>query len=183
MTTKFSHKQQRFIDEYLVDLNATQAAIRAGYSPKRADQIGHENLGKPDISAAIAEARNKITDRLGVTRERVLQELARIAFFDIKDIFDEQGRLLPTSEIPEDARRALGGLTLEELVRQGQEGAGDLMLPGTLKKVRIVDKLRALEMLMKYLGMFEKDNQQKEQPTMVILNLGGAPSDQQQLEA
>lgn len=70
-------EQARFVDEYLVDLNATQAAIRAGYSPKRADAIGHENLRKPEIAAAIEERMKAREKRTEITQDRVLTELAR----------------------------------------------------------------------------------------------------------
>ena len=70
-----TEKQQRFVEEYLVDLNATQAAIRAGYSEKTAHAIGHENLSKPEILAAIAEARGKQTERTNITADMVLEGL------------------------------------------------------------------------------------------------------------
>lgn len=77
-----SAKQLRFVEEYLVDLNATQAAIRAGYSAKTASEIGHENLRKPQIAAAIAAANAERSRRTGITADRVLEELAVIAFQD-----------------------------------------------------------------------------------------------------
>ena len=73
-------KQKRFVEEYLIDLNATQAAIRAGYSPATAKEIGCENLTKPNISEAIAKAMAERSRRTGVNQDRVLQELAKIAF-------------------------------------------------------------------------------------------------------
>ena len=81
MTTK----QQLFVDEYLVDLNATQAAIRAGYSEKTARSVGGENLTKPDIAAAIAKAIEARSERTEVTQDRVLEELAVLAFAPITD--------------------------------------------------------------------------------------------------
>jgi len=77
-------KQQRFVKEYLVDLNATQAAIRAGYSQKTAGSIGEENLRKPEIAAAIQEAMEARSRRTEITADRVLQELAKIGFADIR---------------------------------------------------------------------------------------------------
>lgn len=68
-------KQQRFVREYLIDLNATQAAIRAGYSEHTAKAIGHENLTKPDVAAAIAEAQGKTAEKLEITAEKVLRDL------------------------------------------------------------------------------------------------------------
>jgi len=77
-------KQQRFVEEYLIDLNATQAAIRAGYSAKTAGSIGEENLRKPEIAAAIQEAQEARSKRTEITADRVLQELAKIGFADIR---------------------------------------------------------------------------------------------------
>ena len=80
---KLTEKQQRFVDEYLIDLNATQAAIRAGYSVKTADAIGCENLTKPNIQQAIAEHMAERSRRTGVNQDRVVLELAKIACFSI----------------------------------------------------------------------------------------------------
>ena len=77
---RLTDKQKRFVEEYLVDLNATQAAIRAGYSAKNADKIGHELLGKTRVSEAIHAAMDERSVRTGITQDRVLQELAAIGF-------------------------------------------------------------------------------------------------------
>jgi phage terminase small subunit len=86
--TKLTDKQKLFAQEYLVDLNATQAAIRAGYSEKTARQIGQENLSKPYIQEAIQKAMDERSKRTEITADRVLQELAHIAFDDIKNYLD-----------------------------------------------------------------------------------------------
>lgn len=72
---KLTAKQARFVDEYLIDLNATQAAIRAGYSPKTAKEIGAENLTKPNIAQALAEAQAKVSERVEITQDMVLKGL------------------------------------------------------------------------------------------------------------
>ena len=91
-------KQQRFVEEYLIDLNATQAAIRAGYSPKTANVIGSENLAKPEISNAISRAMAERSRRTGISQDRVVQELAKIAFVNITDICDPAGRIKDTAK-------------------------------------------------------------------------------------
>jgi len=88
-------KQERFVEEYLVDLNATQAAIRAGYSEQTARVIGHENLTKPDIQKAITAAREKQQRRVEITADRVLEEYAKIAFFDPRKLFTAGGGIKP----------------------------------------------------------------------------------------
>lgn len=86
MAQKLTPKQQRFVEEYLVDLNATQAAIRAGYSEKTAKVIGHENLTKPDIAAAIESAQKKLSERTEITQDMVLQRWWDIASADPNEI-------------------------------------------------------------------------------------------------
>lgn len=83
-----TEKQQRFVDEYLVDLNATQAAIRAGYSADTAGAIGHENLKKPEIVLALAEARKAQQERTQITADRVVTELGMIAFADARELVE-----------------------------------------------------------------------------------------------
>ncbi|MGX9983952.1 terminase small subunit [Methylobacterium fujisawaense] len=79
-------KQQRFVEEYLVDLNATQAAIRAGYSERTAGSVGHENLQKPEIAAAIEAGRAKLSEAAEVSAERVMREVALIALADPRSV-------------------------------------------------------------------------------------------------
>ena len=84
-------KQQRFIEEYPVDLNATQAAIRAGYSRRTAFVIGYENLKKPHIKAPIQKKLAELSRNAGITAERVLNELAAVAFGNVFDLIDYDG--------------------------------------------------------------------------------------------
>ena len=83
---RLTAKQDRFVEEYLVDLNATQAALRAGYSEKTARSIGAENLSKPDIEKAIADALEARRLRTEITQDRVLEELAAIAFAPLPEV-------------------------------------------------------------------------------------------------
>ena len=81
-------KQQLFCEEYLIDLNATQAAIRAGYKPESAGSVGSENLKKPEIRARIDKAMAERSKRTGVNADRVVRELARVAFVNAYDVID-----------------------------------------------------------------------------------------------
>ena len=83
MAKKLTEKQKRFVEEYLIDLNATQAAIRAGYSPKTANEQGTQNLAKLSIQDAVAKAMAERSRRTGINQDRVLQELAKLAFVKI----------------------------------------------------------------------------------------------------
>lgn len=87
---KLTAKQQTFVEEYLIDLNATQAAIRAGYSAKNADKIGSELLGKTRVAEAVSMAMAERSRRTGINQDRVLQELARIGFAKITDVVDPE---------------------------------------------------------------------------------------------
>lgn len=92
---KLTPKQQCFVDEYLIDLNATQAAIRAGYSPKTAAVQASRLLANAKVSAAVACAMAERSKRTGITQDRVLMELAKVAFIKLTDIIDEEGRIKP----------------------------------------------------------------------------------------
>lgn len=147
---KLTAKQAAFVDEYLIDLNATQAAIRAGYSENTASETGYENLRKPQIAEAIKEAQDKRSERTEITQDMVVKELARIAFLDIRQAFDEEGKLLPIKDMPEDVARAIGGMDVVTTLN----GSGEDAVLELLKKVKIIDKKGALELLGKHLKMF-----------------------------
>ena len=144
-------KQQRFVGEYLVDLNATQAAIRAGYSEKTARAIGCENLTKPDIQEAIAAAQRQLAEQPGITAKRVKQELARLAFSDVRSLFDKGGSLRPIHELSDDEAAAVA--SLEVIIKNAQAGDGHT---DTVHKVKVWDKTKSLELLGKHFGLFDE---------------------------
>lgn len=152
-------KQRRFVDEYLIDLNATQAAIRAKYSARTAASIGEENLRKPEIADAIRQRMKDREKRTQITQDRVLQELARIGFSDIRKVVRwgetmvrvadaEEGEddlvpyhglaLIDSAEVDDDTAAAIAE------VSQGREGL----------KVKFHDKKGALVEMARHLGMF-----------------------------
>ncbi len=136
-------KQKRFIEEYLVDLNATQAAIRSGYSPDTAKSIGSENLTKPDIQARIAKAMAERSRRTGVNADRVVMELAKIAFVNASDVIDADTATLKPDATPEDTA-AIQSVKVKTFGEDGLE-----------REIKMADKLKALELLGKHLGMFK----------------------------
>jgi phage terminase small subunit len=145
-------KQKLFAREYLKDLNATQAAIRAGYSVRSAGETGSKLRDDPEVLKLIEELQKERADRLDITTDRIEQELARVAFFDIKDVFSVEGGLLDVHAMPANARRAVASVEVDEL--WGDAGDGKRGQIGHTKKVRTADKLRALELLGKRHGMF-----------------------------
>lgn len=159
---KLTDKQKRFVDEYLKDLNATQAAIRAGYSEKTAGQIGEQNLKKLEIFAEIKRRQSDREKRTEITQDMVVKELARVAFangsefakvteqpvFDALGVplLDKDGNqlmrqcvvLTPTDKLTSDQRAAISG------IKEGKNGI----------EVSTCDKVKALELLGRHLGLF-----------------------------
>lgn len=140
-------KQQRFVDEYLVDLSATQAAIRAGYSEKTAGSIGFNLLKKAEIAQAIQKGREKTAAKLEVTRERVLAELAKLAFVDPRQFYDEAGGLKKITDLDDGTAAALAGFEVDEIKLDGE---GPVI--GMTKKVKWSDKRAALESINRMMG-------------------------------
>jgi len=148
---KLTPKQKVFCLEYLLDFNATAAARRAGYSQKSSHNLGAQLMGKPHIQAQIQKEVEKRAKRTEITVDRVLQEIARVAFLDPAKLFDDAGKLFSIHDMDEDVRRAIASLELEELFSGRGEDRGVI---GNLSKIRLVDKKGSLELLGKHLKMF-----------------------------
>ena len=144
MPAKMTDRQKKFCDEYLIDLNATQAAIRAGYSEKTAYSISNELLKKPQIK------------RTEITADRVLLELARIAFVDGSAFATITAcgkvKFTPTDELTNDQRAVIAG------VKNGKFGT----------EIKTNDKVRALELLGKHLGLFDSGSLQPDEGVQII---------------
>lgn len=144
MAGKLTPKQQRFVDEYLIDLNALQAAIRAGYSEKTAGQIGFENLNKPEIQAEIDAALDRRSRETQIDANWVLKRLAAEAEADVADLYGPDGQLLPVKEWPLIWRQGLvAGIDVEEIKVDGTK-------MGEVKKIRLSDRIRRLELIGKH---------------------------------
>lgn len=140
-----SAKQQRFCEEYLVDFNSTEAAMRAGYSKKTAYAIGAENLRKPQIQAAIQEQQAKLSDKTGITIEKVINEYSKIAFSDLRKFYNEDGSLKDVTDLEDEEAAAISGIEIETIT------AGGINI-GSLKKIKRWDKKGALDSLCRVLG-------------------------------
>lgn len=153
MNGKLAPKQARFVDEYLIDLNATQAAIRAGYSKRTAQVISSENLSKPIIAAAILDRQKALADKAGVTVDQVLAELAKIGFANMADymrVGTDGDPYLDFSALSRDQAAALTEVTVEDF----KEGRGEDARDVRRVKFKLADKRAALVDLGKHLGLF-----------------------------
>jgi phage terminase small subunit len=148
-------KQRRFVDEYLIDLNATQAAIRAGYSPKRADQIGYENLRKPEVSNYLSERQKELSERTEITADRVLKELAKIGFADIRSAV-KWGPNLGLVDTDDGVIMTNGALLIDSDTIDDDTAASISEVSQTAQgiKLKMHDKQAALVSIGRHLGMF-----------------------------
>lgn len=167
---KLTDKQQRFVDEYLIDLNATQAAIRAGYKTRtsqQASEIGCQLLKKSQVSEAISKKMAARSRRTGVNQDRVVLELAKVAFAKMTDIVDSNGRIKEDAS-PDD----LACIESIKFKESDNEYGGSVE-----REVKIASKLKALELLGKHLGMWsDKFNvtvEKSEKLDDIISQLGG----------
>lgn len=164
-------KQQRFVEEYLVDLNATQAAIRAGYSAATAGAIGHENLSKPEIADALASAKAERSMRTEITADQVLRELARVGFATLSDVtdwgikevafgYDDDGKKLRPEDIGDAAAVQyveapfVTPINRDDLPPEVRAAVSEVSLGRDGFKIKMHDKNGALLQLGRHLGMF-----------------------------
>lgn len=150
---KLTDKQKCFVEEYLVDLNATQAAIRAGYKPKAAYATGAENLRKPQIAEALQEALKARAARTAITADRVIKELGRVAFSNMKTFAswgDGGVVLVKSDDLDEDATACVA-----EVTETTTTGGGDEPWSRTEIKFKLHRKEHALESLGRHFGIFE----------------------------
>ena len=150
---KITPKQQRFVSEYLIDLNATQAAIRAGYSPRTAKQMGTENLAKPVLAAAIQKAMADRGKRTEIEADDVIRELAKIGFANMMDytrVTDEGEMVVDLSKITREQAAAIGEVTVEDFM----DGRGDDARAVRRVRFKLADKRAALVDLGRHFALF-----------------------------
>ena len=153
-------KQEMFCREYLIDLNATQAAIRAGYSEKTANEQGAQNLAKLSIQNRISDLKLQRNKQVNIDAGYVLRRLIEIDEMDVLDIMTDDMSIKPVSQWPASWRRYLSGFDLADMF----EGRGeDREMVGILKKIKWPDKVKNLELLGKHVTVQAfKDNVKNE---------------------
>jgi phage terminase small subunit len=150
---KLTPKQERFCQEYIIDLNATQAAIRASYSEPSARQIASDLLSNVDIQERLKEIQKDIQERTQITQDMVIKELAKIGFSDIKNYYHGGDSQKPISGLDDKISGAIKEVKITEFTTE----SGVV----TTKEIKLYDKKAALDSLGKHLGIFEKDNRQR----------------------
>lgn len=171
---RMSGKMLRFIDEYLVDLNATQAAIRAGYSPNSACSIGIENLSKPSIKDVITKRQKELQIKTQMNQEWVLKRYKLLLDYSIEDFFNNDGSMKKLSEIPKEKLYAIGDF------KCSKSSIGDeknKITVNKIKDIKLPDKKGVLDSISKILGLFELDNAQKRSNNNTVMQINVELSD------
>jgi phage terminase small subunit len=153
-------KQKRFCEEYVVDLNAKQAAIRSGYSTNTAENQASRLLTNVKVQEFVKELQQALSEKTGITAERILQELADIGFHNIKDFINGGNSVLELKRL--DKRKTSAISSVKTTVRGSQEGTE------TVTEIRMHNKITALELMGKHIGLFEKDNSQKKSDPVIL---------------
>lgn len=160
---KLTEKQKRFVEEYLIDLNATQAAIRAGYSEKRASEIGYQQLQKTTVQEAIQKAKDERSKRTEITADMVLREYAKLGFSNISDYLkvntrevvvdydrDEEGRKIPIKEWSQSVEL----FDTDGISREKMDAVAEIKQTKDGIALKLHDKKGALDSIARHLGMF-----------------------------
>ena len=142
-----NHQRQRFVEEYLVDLNGTEAAIRAGYSRKSAKAQASQLLALPEVQAAVSAGQASRSERTKVTADWVLERLRAEAEADILDLYDDDGALKPIKNWPPIWRKGLVvGMDVEEIREDG-------VVVGVVRKPRFSERIKRIELIGKHVGV------------------------------
>jgi len=152
-------KQERFILEYLVDGNATQAAIRSGYSKATAHSIGEENLKKPEIAKVLAQQTKKVLDKVKLSAELVLENIRRPLAADCLDLYDSTGAPIPLDKLSPEARSLIAAIETPPYNADGSDGQTN----GRLHRYKLVDRARYVEMAAKHFKLLTDVTEHKGQ--------------------
>lgn len=155
---KLTAKQARFCQEYTVDYNGTQAAIRAGFSAHSAAMISYEYLRKPHIKERIAEIEATINARHELTTDRVKRQWSKTGWYDARQLFDDNGNVLLPHEIDADTAQAITGIKVKREIRNGgRDGEEPVEIVTT--EYKLVDKKGVVDSVAKHLGMLTEKHE------------------------
>jgi len=153
---EITDKMRQFVDEYLIDLNGTQAAIRAGYSESTAQEQSSQLLARPDIRALIEQAQKDRVDRVQINQDTTVNELKTIAFSDVADfVIVKEGGVIeqrPFNELKKEQTRCVK--KIKQTVRTAQSSDGAVIHQTAVLELELYDKVKSLELLGRHLGIF-----------------------------
>lgn len=186
MSDKAEKKYERFVKAYVIERNATKAAIAAGYSKNGAAVSGNRLLKNAKVQQLLSNSHQQIVTKLeqinDITIERVMKELARIAFLDPRKFFDKDGKLIPLDKLDEDTARALAGLDVVEMTGGAEiSEEGIKVLESWVKKIKPANKIDALRLLAQQLMLREAQAANSEAPFNLTINLTQPPPKPKQL--
>lgn len=167
LLSELTLKQRRFVEEYIIDFNGKQAAIRAGYSAKTAGEIAYENLNKPQISSVIKAIVDAKSEQLGLTADAVYRGVLRLLNSDPRKLYDEKGKLKPVTEWDDDTALSVSGIEVEEEIGEGTP-------PTRTCKVRFHSKTEPLRLGAQLLGLLE--DKLRVTGSLVVVSIGGDAS-------
>ena len=153
---QITDRMKKFVDEYLIDFNATQAAIRAGYSPDTANEQGSQLLARPDIRELVAEGQRAIAERTQTFQDNAVDELKIVGFSDLADFLTvKDGGIVeqkPFNELTKEQTKCIK--KIKQTVRSSHSADGTILHQTAVIEIELHDKLKALELLGRHLGMF-----------------------------
>ena len=175
---QITDRMKKFVDEYLVDFNATQAAIRAGYSPDTANEQGSQLLARPDIRELVAEGQKEIMERTQTFQDNAVAELKIVGFSDLADFLTvKDGGIVeqkPFNELTKEQTKCIK--KIKQTVRSSHSADGTILHQTAVIEIELHDKLKALELLGRHLGMFNDSIRLKsEEPLPLTISFEVAP--------
>ena len=152
----------RFVDKYFETLNAAESARYAGFSEDTSKQEGWRLLQRDDVQDYLDKLRAELAEKTGVSKQKVISEIARLAFSDIRKYYTGDDQLKAITDLDDDEAAALLSVKMLE-----EKIPGTDIVTGINKEIKLYDKLGALEKLARHLGLYEKDNAQSKQEAII----------------
>ncbi len=150
-------KHERFCREWVIDHNGMRAASAAGYAAGRLKQTAYELLQRPDVAARVAELDSKLLAKADITAERVMLELARLAFADVRGLYDEKGELRPVHELDDDTAASIAGIEVDTVTTTSGPAGKKVTRKVLTAKVRRYEKAGALRVLAQHFKIVGND--------------------------
>jgi len=164
-----SEKKKRFCEEFIIDLNGSAAAIRAGYSEKTARQKAYELLNEAEVQTCIKQLQSKLSQNCEVSAEEITNELKKIAFSSIANLHNSWIERKQFEELSQDQKDSIESIETKVLKKNIGTADKPEIVDVEYVKIKLYDKLKALENLAKRIGYYEIDNRQRNNETVIIM--------------